>query len=307
VHPNTVLGAAIHGDGLLTDHGVDHIQMVMRNAYLLLKDKFRRKLTDNIVDRLNGSEVFILLMATHLHDVGNIYGREEHERKIFDVISEIGDRWTLDTAETLVIEAIATAHGGHAGDDTQDKDTLCLLNREDYLGNIPIRPALLASILRFADELSDDNTRANRFLNNAGVVLDKNKIHHEYSCSLSPITITGNVVAYKYFIGIDKTHNKIPLGNGENAYLYDEILKRLKKCLCELEYCRKYADGLISITTLNAIVNIMPEKRGRPVKTTEFNLRLRGYPTIDSIIIDSLEYMSGEELNNAIQEVGNDA
>lgn len=37
-HPNTTLGAALNGDGLLTDHGVEHVKMVIQNAGKLVGD-----------------------------------------------------------------------------------------------------------------------------------------------------------------------------------------------------------------------------------------------------------------------------
>jgi hypothetical protein len=154
--------------------------------------------------------------------------------------------------------------------------------------------------LRFADEISDDHTRANRFFNTVGKIPEKNKIFHEYSLSLSPITIEGNVVTFRYYIKVNNIHEKIQLEDGQRVYLYDKILEKLKKCLCELEYCRKYADGLISITTLNVELNIMPINGRNPIKTINFSLKLKGYPSIDSIDIESLEFSSGEELNSAI-------
>jgi hypothetical protein len=307
VHPNTVLGAALQNEGLLNDHGVEHVQMVIKNAYYLLKDKMKDIESGKGVDRLTGCELFMLLLAAHLHDVGNIYGREEHERRIYDVIDALGDKWTLDHPETIIITEIATAHGGHVGDDENDKDTLRLLEREDFWINIPVRPSVLASVLRFADEISDDNTRANRFLNDAGVLPEKNKLFHAYSFSLSPITITGNVIEFRYYINKEYIHNKIPVENAESIYLYDEILRRLIKCLCELEYCRKYSDGMISITTLSVEVNVMPVQGRKPIKTTKFNLKLKGYPSIDTAAFDSLAYQSGEDLDKAIQECESNA
>lgn len=43
-HPNTTLGAALNGDGLLTDHGVDHVKMVIQNAGKLVGDMQYKKL-----------------------------------------------------------------------------------------------------------------------------------------------------------------------------------------------------------------------------------------------------------------------
>ena len=294
VHPNINIGAALTGEGLLTDHGAEHVQMVIRNAYYLLRERG--------IDKLNGCEMFVLLIAAHLHDTGNVFGRQEHERKIAEVINSLGNLWTLDNPETLMIQGIATSHSGYVDDDPTDKDTLRLLSYQDYWTHIPVHSALLASILRFADEISDDRTRGNRFLNDLGVVPDENKIFHEYSMSLSPISIRANVIDFKYYVKVNYVHERIPLGNGESKYLYDEILKRLKKCLCELEYCRKYADGLISTTKLNAEVNIMPEEGRNPVKTTDITLSIKGYPLEDEVSFDTLEFEDGESLNSAITE-----
>ena len=78
-HPNTTLGAALNGDGLLTDHGVEHVKMVIQNAGKLVGDMQYK--------RLNGYEIYLLLLAIHFHDVGNVCGRQEHEKKIDDLLS----------------------------------------------------------------------------------------------------------------------------------------------------------------------------------------------------------------------------
>lgn len=170
-HPNTTLGAALHGDGLLTDHGVEHVKMVIQNAGKLVGDMQYK--------RLNGYEIYLLLLAIHFHDVGNVCGRQEHEKKIDDIITALGDRLPLDTPEKVMVSDIATAHGGYADIDHTDKDTLRHLSLIDNCNGIIIRPALLGAILRFADELSDDSTRANRYLNATGQIPSENMIFLE--------------------------------------------------------------------------------------------------------------------------------
>ena len=101
-HPNTTLGAALHGDGLLTDHGVEHVKMVIQNAGKLVGDMQYK--------RLNGYEIYLLLLAIHFHDVGNVCGRQEHEKKIDDIITALGDRLPLDTPEKVHIMNPVTTH-----------------------------------------------------------------------------------------------------------------------------------------------------------------------------------------------------
>ena len=65
VHKDVVIGAALHGDGLLNDHGKGHVKTVIQRAGLILGDR---------IEELIGYEIFILLLAIHFHDIGNIYG-----------------------------------------------------------------------------------------------------------------------------------------------------------------------------------------------------------------------------------------
>jgi len=291
-HPNVTIGAALNEDGLLTDHGVEHVQMVIHNAFQILS-------INNKIGELVGYEIYILLLAIHFHDIGNISGRTEHEKRIAEIMDIMGANIPLDRAERIVVSNIATTHGGFVCHSDSDKDTLCSLDINETCNGIPIRPALLAAIVRMADELSDDETRANRFLDETDNIPACNRIFHEYSKSLSPISITGNVVEFKFYIAHEIAFNKVPDEDGE--YLYDEILNRLKKCMCELEYCRKYSQGFIGITSLSIVLNVLQKDSGfRPEKTTKFNLRLSGYPQKDNIEFKLLEFENGSKLRDAL-------
>ena len=96
------LGAAIEGDGLLTDHGIDHVRSVIAHAKDVLVNPMQ----------LTGYEIYLLLISIHFHDVGNIQGREQHEEKIAEIIEGMGEILPLDTAEKGFVTSIATAHGG---------------------------------------------------------------------------------------------------------------------------------------------------------------------------------------------------
>src|SRR5258706_8376888 len=69
-HAEINIGAAIRDGGLLTDHGPNHIKTVIQRASDLV--------TVDTCD-LTPYEVYILLCAIHFHDVGNMFGRKEHE------------------------------------------------------------------------------------------------------------------------------------------------------------------------------------------------------------------------------------
>jgi len=299
-HPLVNLGAAIHNDGLLTDHGPEHVQTVMRRALKIIGEKR--------AESLNGYEIFILLMAIHFHDLGNILGRGEHEQKIIDVMDKMGDVLPLNIIDKEFIREIATAHGGYADESKTDKDTIRTLKNIEYRDSIQIRPSLLASILRFADELADDFARTFNHL----TIPPENEIYHAYSSALE-VSIQGDTVSFRYRIPYEQTQRKMLKGSDE-IYLYDEIINRLEKCLCELEYCRKYSDGYIVINTLSVVIYVVINSKCKLIDS--FKLRLLGYPSkfnINSFIDrrdqngygptnQKLKYATGEDLMNELKE-----
>ena len=168
-HKDVNLGAAVNGDGILTDHGVGHVNDVMVHADKILGQNIRN---------LCGYEIYLLLLAIHFHDLGNIKGREEHETKIIEIMLEMGDALPLDHVERQFIATIATAHGGYVDG---DKDTIYYVNSQSCNG-VKVRSKLLAAILRFADDFSRTNYK--------GIEIpEENQVYHEYSKSLEPVLI----------------------------------------------------------------------------------------------------------------------
>ena len=301
-HENVNLGAAINRSGLLTDHGVEHVQDVIRHAGEILSD----------IQQLTGYEIFILLLAIHFHDVGNIYGRAEHEQKIADIINSLDKELELSTPEKQLINDIATAHGGYY---ENDKDTICHIGSDTKFGNVQIRPKILAAILRFADEISDD-------LNRSAPLSIKppkeNEVFHEYSKALDPISIEGETILLHYHIPFRLTQNKV--GKAEKTvYLYDEIIERIAKCMRELEYCKKYAAGLIRVSSLSVKIDIIKDCDFRIIqgKGDCFRLTIQGYPDHTSHSFQSymekqnastgsiseLRYKNGSALKKSLKEV----
>ena len=274
VHPEVVTGAAVQEDGLLNDHGKEHVAMVIQRADLLLGDRKKD---------LKGFEIFLLLLAIHFHDVGNIYGRENHEERIPNVMDALGQTLPLDNASKRLIVEIVMSHGGT---NEGSKDTIAALSETGHLHGIQIRPALIASILRYADEISDDNTRAARFLYR--LVPPENRVFHDYSKCLQPAGVNGNTLILKFDIPHELAiteSTKLDINDDAECrwckiFLYDEILNRLKKCLCELEYCRKYSQGFISISSIHADIAVIQPNGYCDIHKESIRLRLSGYPEI---------------------------
>lgn len=298
-HPNVNLGAAIRGGGLLTDHGGKHVQSVIAHARDILTDSMQ----------LTGYEIYLLLVSIHFHDVGNIQGRKQHEEKIAEIIDLMGEILPLDTAEKNFVTSIATAHGGYLNG---DKDTIRDINTDTLYDGVQIRCRLLAAILRFADEISDDSSRADF----SGIVIPReNEAYHFYSKALDPVSVTGETMKYHFRVPYDMTQKKIGKGK-DYIYLYDEILERIAKCMRELEYCKKYSCGMIQITTMDVTIDFL--KKGssfRPKESNSFRLTLHGYPdkvhsSIKDYLDDSknlrgtssaLRFMNGAEVCDAMK------
>lgn len=289
VHKHVVVGAAGSGDGILNDHGVGHIEMVEERAY---------KILGNRAEMLSGYEIFFLLLSIHFHDVGNILGREAHEEKIEDVFLALGDQIPIDNTAKRLIRDIAISHGGKVDG---DKDTIAFVPEQIYIDGLPIRAAMLASILRYADEIADDKNRTSAFLLDVNAIPAGNKVFHEYSKALEPPVVEGGTLQLQYSLTRNQVITKTTK-NDEEVYLYDEILLRVKKCLCELEYCRKYSQGFINLSCITVGISVYSDNGMRELYKDSFRLRISGYPDMSSyecqkknIIIDT-----GEKLVKAI-------
>lgn len=265
VHNHVVEGAAVAGNGMLNDHGAGHIAMVMARAYMLVKD--------NVQD-LKGYEIFFLLLSIHFHDVGNIYGREAHEEKICNVFEALGNRFPLDSTARRLITNIAMSHGGnHDG----DKDTLAYVQDKEYVDGITIRASILAALLRFADEIADDKNRASSVLAVLDTIPKGNKVFHEYSRSLEPPIIEADTLFLYYNIRNDLLFNRVSKLESE-VFLYDEILSRIQKCLCELDYCKRYSQGFIHVSCLSVRINILDNSELKEIYKIIFKAKITGYP-----------------------------
>ena len=297
VHPNVNQGAVLNGDGVLTDHGVKHVEMVMNRAYMIISKR---------IENISGFELFILLVAIHLHDVGNIYGRNDHEKQIMDVMLKYLEQHKMDMPLVKEIVKIAMAH---SGDYKGSKDTIYLiLEKESSILGKQIRPRLIGSLLRFADEISEDKTRATIFLLDSGELPKGNEIYHHYSMALDPISYIGSTLIFNYHLLPDDTKRKF--GKMENndvkrMYLYDEILIRMVKTLKELEYCRLYSWGFIDIDSISIKIDITKNEELAPVFEDNIRLHLQGYPLkrgvrIEDLVEKPLKVPNGIKLKSTI-------
>jgi hypothetical protein len=308
VHPVVNAGAKSDKDGWLTDHGPDHIANVIRRASDL-------SFTGGEKTFLKPYEVFILLVACHLHDVGNVFGRIEHEKKIGKVLKTISDdigASTLghDTLELRVITGIAMAHGGYADISRSDKDTINPLRAKWPSKDSSVRVPLLAAVLRFADELADDHTRTSRFLLESGVIPPKSQIYHTYANRLKEVQIrpADNSILVRFEISTTDTQSKFGKGR-KKVYLFDEIINRALKMHNEHVYCSKFFSGRIHIDAINVRVNISSDISTDQfvdvVDQVTFSMQQIGYPKQPASLVEvsgELSELDGVKLMRQIKK-----
>lgn len=268
VHPHVGAGALLNGDGYLTDHGPDHIATVIRRASDLAKaERFD----------LKPYECYILLMAIHMHDVGNIFGRKGHESASEKVMADLGKLMGEDVPEKRLIRNVAAAHGGSAGG---DKDTIRTLNQIDEVLGQQVRTRLLAAMLRFADELADDSRRSARYLLEAGKIPQGSEVHHMYARSLHSVIVdpNGGEVRLGFEFSVDDAKRKFGKKGASDVYLLDEIFERTLKMHMERCYCSRFMTPGIEMNSIRVRISVGSNGFNNVVKEIDYQLQERGYP-----------------------------
>lgn len=279
----------------LNNHGEEHIEQVIQRAENIVYNFKGKSLTE--------FEVFILLCAIHIHDIGNVLGRKEHERNLNQIFDGHVKDIITDTPERRVIKSIAMSHGGKNMDGS--KDTISRLNQtEDLLGE-KIRPRLLAAILRLADELADDSTRKSTGALELGIVGEVSLIFQEYSRVLHTVKIEKNEngdceISLVFELEIADLSKVYKMGHDEK-YLLDEIYDRTLKMERERRYCQKFMHSEIAINCINVKINIYGECSEK-IDTISYRLEDISYPNepyAGSIkdVVDSTIRTGKEELH----------
>lgn len=136
----------------LTDHGPEHIHNVLCNVSDLLNET---------PDYFTPLELYVLGLGVLFHDVGNLEGRLDHNRRIsqfYDLVRPNHDR---PQEKSLVVQ-ICKAHSGT--NDADSRNTLEDVPTSEHLDGKPIRAREIAAIVRFADELAEGPQRTSQYL-----------------------------------------------------------------------------------------------------------------------------------------------
>lgn len=278
IHKDVVHGANLKDPEMfLNDHGVEHIEAVISRASYLV---------ESVECTLTPYEVYILLCCIEIHDIGNIFGRYEHEKNALVIMKEARGICGRDTIEAMNIKKIADSHGGKDSDGSKDK--ISNLNIVTNTAYGEIRPRLIASILRFADELADDKTRSSVTLLKQGRIPKKSEVFHAYAFCLQSVKLEHSDAQVKLTFSIPDTFLNRKFGKlNTEVFLMDEIYDRLLKMHFERKYCMRFAKGKIDIENIRVHIEFYSEEEIEEVHDKlVFDIRDRGYPRESTDIFD---------------------
>lgn len=208
----------------LTDHSERHIINVQNNAAHLIGEEGK--------NRYNSVELYFLALAILLHDVGNINGRKDHNKKVTDIYNKIRNNESYFSQERrLLLQAV----GAHCGVSSKgDKDTLNELQEKGDLFEQSLRLRELAAVLRLADELAEGPQRTSDYVMEKGDIDGASRIYHEYAQITRPyVDRGGSRISVSYDIDKNRCNKLEEL----LAFTY----KRIMKLDLERRYCKYYA------------------------------------------------------------------
>lgn len=264
----------------LTDHGIRHVDNVLRNAIRLLPDK-------NGLPDISGRELYCLGMSILFHDAGNVHKRKGHRDQVAHLHALIrGTDTPLQRERTLITRA-ARAHTGKAQDGSTD--TLKEVDNGEHLYEGPVRLREIAAVLRLADELAEGPHRTSEFMQSQGLYDSESIKYHEYASRTHVLIERSSgrlVLTYEMDIEVpDSTDSTCQVLKRRLEYAYGRILKLNQ----ERQYTRYYSELLSVFKSTEVSFNFhhsdeLLDVNLRPLKLTDIVLpgdRLRAIDQID--------------------------
>ena len=171
----------------LTDHGPDHVRNVLKNVSDLLKGDPRY---------FKAIELYLLGLGVLFHDVGNLKGRSEHNKRIAHFYDFVRKGAQFAHEKSLVVQ-ISQAHSGKTR--TGSRNTLVDVPQSSHLDGEPVRTREIAAIIRFADELAEGPQRTSQYLRGTGGYALESVSYHDYASATNMcIDCGGGRIAVTY-------------------------------------------------------------------------------------------------------------
>jgi hypothetical protein len=251
---------------LFTRHGKEHFKTVIAKAHEVIQADSQP---------LTGYEIYVLLVAIHLHDIGNLFGRVQHERACLKIIEQLGSILSNDSVEKRIFYDVARVHGGKILD---NKDTIRTLKTETIFKEKHVRPRKLAAILRLADELADDYSRVSGALVKFKIM---DSVYHYYAQGLHSVEVRArdSRVDLHFFFEKSLLTRKLKKNKTRDTWLITEVMDRTLKTFLEMKYCSQYM-RTINFDSLNVSIEWATEGNYTETDHMIYSFDSLGFPTI---------------------------
>jgi metal-dependent HD superfamily phosphatase/phosphodiesterase len=269
-----------------TDHGEAHIASVMHSASELTSE--RMTVTEGRAS-LSALDIYLILTAILWHDVGMVINRAKHAELVVEMSDKVKEMFPNTEVKDLVSK-IAKAHKGPTGLDNLKVEDYCHVDGPAQ----ELNPALLAAIVRFADEISENHTRASRQV--LDLVPVDQKIFWLYALSVRTCTAQPNRdrVLIHYRFDADRVVSTWPSKEFHDFCAKPELtiplltyaLCRLEKLNNEREYCLRCFSSVAPIRKVDVQISIthngteLPGYEGITTTLKGGGVEPNGYPAI---------------------------
>ena len=229
----------------LTDHGPEHIRHVLENVFKLMKGNLKH---------FTAMEHYVLGLTVLFHDVGNLHGRRDHNKRIARFYDLVRKAPKYSQEKSLVVQ-IAQAHTGRAINGSQN--TLADVTDTSHLDGEPVRARQIAAMVRLADELAEGPQRTSEYMRGQGLYPAESVPYHEYSAATN-IAIDGSNqrIAVTYQLNV-RTNEDLKKALGRVRDFLKLACERLAKMDMERRYARFYCPvPLLPFRQISACLNI---------------------------------------------------
>lgn len=228
-----------------TEHGPDHITRILKLYKKILENNIPTLSHEQVIKdaSLNFYEFYLLLCATVWHDVGNLLGRNNHNKNIVKIADRLKNHFFVDEDMKDYAFQIAKAHTGEDGVRKEIQ-----LEDIDYK-NEEINLRFLGALLRFTDELEEGEVRVDKqyYKSMENRIPDHQKIYWETSLCIKRIEPDPKNRVIKIHAKINQSDLFKLFAKGEKRVaLIDELVFRVDKINQEriyyMQFVKKYIE-----------------------------------------------------------------
>lgn len=301
---------------MLSDHGPDHIDNVLKNAYKLLA-KEANNLADDVTNKAKykGIDLYVLCMSILFHDVGNFFQRQGHNQNIQTVLNDLFSQFFYGEFKRDKNHIISAGRAHTGRDSDGSKDTLKGVPEIEHCGGEKIQLRDIAAIVRLADELAEGPQRTCQYMSLKEKISPESKIYHRYAESTHIMIDAQNGrinLTYEIELNLD-TSKQLSESDKKGLKEFLELIhERIFKLDQERKYCGFYCETLKSISETQVSFNfsnqdIPVDFKHQPLVLTDLTIpgdkaksiiEGRGDLEIDSVIEELVSSLLPMNLNS---------